>query len=259
MIRKRYALFLCCLVVSLLATAVVGVSQDEFSPEGTVEAAGGMTFAELFEAGGKLMYPIAAMSVIGCALVVYFLIVLRRSQVVPAAWLSQVTALLSRNRVREARELCDRKPSRLSAVASAALDYALIAKPPQPEIIKEIIEGEGSRQSNMIFNQVQFLQDIAVITPMLGLLGTVVGMLQSFNAIALDIAKAKPIVLAQGVSLALITTAAGLVVAIPAMIAYAYFRNRASSLVGHLEAVSAELLTLLTKEKDSELSKGIEV
>jgi biopolymer transport protein ExbB len=80
---------------------------------------------------------------------------------------------------------------------------------------------------------------------MIGLLGTVVGMLQAFNAVALDLAKAKPMLLAGGVSLALITTVAGLIVAIPAMIAFAYFRNRASGLVARLEMASTDLLTHL--------------
>ena len=68
------------------------------------------------------------------------------------------------------------------------------------------------------------------------------GMLRAFNAVALDIAKAKPMILAAGVSQALITTAAGLLVGIPAMIFYSYFRGRSSRLIASLEAVSADLL-----------------
>jgi biopolymer transport protein ExbB len=77
------------------------------------------------------------------------------------------------------------------------------------------------------------------------------GMLKAFNVVALDIAKAKPMLLAAGVSQALITTAAGLIVGIPAMMAYAYFRGRTSKLLSNLETASADLLTLLIQKPKS--------
>jgi len=89
------------------------------------------------------------------------------------------------------------------------------------------------------------LQDIAVISPMVGLLGTVFGMLRAFSSVALNEAAAKPVVLAQGVSQALITTAFGLIVGIPAMMFYAYFRRKAAKQVSHLESAAAEVLTAL--------------
>ena len=205
----------------------------------------GMTFLEIFQAGGRLMYPIVALSVLGLALIVYFLLTLRAEQVAPRRWLKQAAELLDLKRYDEARALCDRKPSPLAAVAAAALDYVRGASEPQPELLKEIMAGEGIRQATRLQNQTQYLLDIAVVAPMIGLLGTVMGMLQAFNAVALDLAKAKPMLLAGGVSLALVTTVAGLIVAIPAMIAYAYFRNRTSGLVSRLEIASTELLTRL--------------
>ena len=80
---------------------------------------------------------------------------------------------------------------------------------------------------------------------MIGLLGTVTGMLKAFNVVALDLAKAKPMLLAAGVSQALITTVAGLVIAIPAAMAYAYFRGRSAKLISSMEAVCAEFATLI--------------
>lgn len=206
-----------------------------------------MTFGEIFAAGGWLMYPISALSVIGVALVVYYLIVLRQEQVVPKKWYQHVRDLIARGELEEARAVCDRKPSPMAAVAAAALDYMKMPGRPDAGLLKELMEGEGVRQAARIQNQIQYLQDIAVIAPMIGLLGTVVGMLQAFNVVALDIAKARPMLLAAGVSLALITTAAGLIVAIPAMVAYAYFRNRASNLLARLETASADLLSLLAR------------
>jgi biopolymer transport protein ExbB len=100
-----------------------------------------------------------------------------------------------------------------------------------------------------IQSQIQYLLDVAVIAPMIGLLGTVFGMIKAFQVVALDLAKAKPMLLAAGVAEALITTAAGLIIGIPAMIFYAYFRGRASRLVSDLEWASGQLVTALLKRK----------
>jgi len=90
--------------------------------------------------------------------------------------------------------------------------------------------------------------DIAVVAPMIGLLGTVFGMMIAFNAVSDQIAVVRPTALVAGVNKAMITTAFGLVVGIPAMMFYAYFRRRASRLVSMLEVASGELvMTLLSR------------
>jgi biopolymer transport protein ExbB len=149
----------------------------------------------------------------------------------------------------DARRLCEGKRSAAVAIVRAAAEYAGSAESPHPGLLKEILEGEGSRQASRLRSQIQYLQDIAVIAPMVGLLGTVMGMLRAFNSVALDIAKAKPMVLAAGVSQALVTTAAGLIVGIPAMMAYACFRGRVAKLISGLEALSAELLAAMVRER----------
>lgn len=195
------------------------------------------------------MYVLGAMSILGLAMVVYFLTVLRRDVITPENFHREVRDLLSQKKLDEAYAMCRNKPSPLSAITTAALEYAERTEDPDPSLMKEVIEGEGSRQATLIQNQIQYLLDIGVIAPMVGLLGTVIGMLQTFNAVALDIAKVKPMVLAAGVSKALITTAAGLMVGIPAMIFYAYFRGRSSKLLSSLEISAADLLTHLVRKK----------
>jgi biopolymer transport protein ExbB len=115
----------------------------------------------------------------------------------------------------------------------------------KPELLKDIIEGEGSRQSDEIQGRAQYLLDIAVLSPMLGLLGTVVGMLQAFNAVALETSVAKPVALAGGVSKALVATAFGLIVGIPSMAFYGHFRRKASNVVSHLEVASLQIYAAL--------------
>jgi len=116
-------------------------------------------------------------------------------------------------------------------------------------LLQEVVEGEGGRQSEAIQGQTQYLLDIAIISPMVGLLGTVFCMMRAFSSVALNIANAKPVVLAEGVSQALVTTAFGLIVGIPAMMFYAYFRRKASNLVSHLEAASIDVLTALLNKR----------
>ena len=95
---------------------------------------------------------------------------------------------------------------------------------------------EGGRIAARAFAAVDWLADIAAIAPLVGLLGTVLGMFQAFGGIASDVsAGAKPVVLAQGVSQAIVTTIFGLVVAIPSLVLYAFFRRRAQKRIAELE------------------------
>jgi len=209
-----------------------------------------MSLMQIIQTGGWLMYVLGVMSVIGLAMVMYFLVVLRRGQVIPREFTKDLHQMLKAGRIGEAQRACEKNRSAVAAIATVALNYVSRTDQLDPILLKEIIEGEGSRQATLIQNQIQYLLDLAVISPMVGLLGTVMGMLQAFNAVALDIAKAKPMVLAHGVSQALITTAAGLMVGIPAMIFYAYFRGSSSKLISALEAVSADLLILIVQEEE---------
>ncbi|HEY5770561.1 MAG TPA: MotA/TolQ/ExbB proton channel family protein, partial [Terrimicrobium sp.] len=112
--------------------------------------------------------------------------------------------------------------------------------------IREIAQTEGMRQSSALNQQVAYLADIGTIAPMVGLLGTVIGIVRSFGVIAIDASATRPTMLAQGIGEALIATAAGLLIGIPAMAAYAFFRGRVHALISELEAASTQLLALLS-------------
>lgn len=101
---------------------------------------------------------------------------------------------------------------------------------------------EGGRIAARAFSAVDWLADIAAIAPLVGLLGTVLGMFQAFGGIASDVsAGAKPVVLAAGVSKAIVTTIFGLAVAIPSLIAYAIFRRRVARRIAELEEAADEV------------------
>lgn len=238
-IRKQWLMLAAALAVPWAALAQTAAPTAE-DPA--------MTWGQIIEAGGKLMYVLGALSVLGLAYVIYLALTLRSSSVVPRALHEEVTDALSAGRIEEARTLCRRNRSAFAAVADTALAYVERTPTPDNTLLQDLLEGEGGRQASRIQNQIHYLLDIAVVAPMLGLLGTVLGMLQAFNSVALDIAKARPQVLADGVAKALITTAAGLIVGIPAMVAYAYFRGRGGQLVSQLESSAAELLLRLPRK-----------
>ena len=135
----------------------------------------------------------------------------------------------------------------LSVMALAVVIYLWYAHRPGicvPEAVSRIRaakdpSAEGGRIADAMMSSVDWLADIAAIAPLVGLLGTVLGMFQAFGGIASDVsAGAKPVVLAQGVSQAIVTTIFGLVVAIPCLAAYAIFRRRAQRRIAEIEAVS---------------------
>jgi len=226
--KKCFALF--------AVTAATAFAQ---APEAVAQR---MSLGEIIETGGWLMYVLGAMSVAGLAMIIYFFMVLRPERVAPRSFLKELSTELKQRRFDRARELCRCEDHAAACVALSGLNHLGSSRETEPMLLKEIMEGEGSRQASMLQGQIQYLMDLGVLSPMVGLLGTVMGMLRAFNAVALDIAKAKPMILTADVSQALITTAAGLLVGIPAMIFYSYFRGRSSRLIASLEAVSADLL-----------------
>jgi len=242
----RYVLFPAAL--ALLCLAAPALAQ---SPEAAEAPAGGnaLSWHQILVNGGWLMWVLAVMSVLTFTFVVYFFVVLRTAQIAPRTLHDLLVDTIRNGSMDDARQACEYRPCALSAIALAALNYVRNMPQADPTLLKDVVEGEGGRQSESIQGQTQYLLDIAVVAPMVGLLGTVFGMLKAFSAVALDIAQAKPVVLAAGVSQALVTTAFGLIVGIPAMMFYAYFRRRAATMVSQLEASSADVLTAILSKR----------
>ena len=211
----------------------------------------GMTFAQAWGYGGLIMWVLLAISILMVALVIYFLCVFRAGAVAPRRLQSEVRNYLVEGDEGAARRLCEDRPCAFSSVALAALDCIRATQGGEDlQLLRDIVESEGARQAESMQSQAQLLLDLSAIAPMLGLLGTTLGMLKAFGAVAQDVmVAAKPVILAQGVSQAIITTIFGLFVAIPCMAAYAYFRRRASKLVGQLELASAEIVTAIAARR----------
>lgn len=243
------------LTAGIAITATVGRAAEEADLALDIGAQS-LSWQTIIESGGWLMYVLAAMSLLTVAFIIYFLVILRLRQVAPRTLHRELVERIRAGEWNDARRACEHRPTPLAAVALVAIDYMRTVETPDPMLLKDVMQGEGSRQAEAIEGQPRYLLDISVIAPMIGLLGTVFGMLRAFSAVAMDIAKARPMVLAAGVSQALVTTAFGLIVGIPAMIFFAYFRRKAATLVSQLEAASADVLTaLLSKRGPNELQK----
>lgn len=241
---RKHTKWMTTLMLAMTATAgwaeTVAGKEDLMSQK--------VSLMEMLSRGGIVMFALGLMSIAGLALVIYFFFILRRSQVVPQMLKDDVLDKLEAGELADARSACGYKPCAFSEVAVAAIDYARTGEI-SPALMKDVVESEGGRQALIIQGQTQYLFDLAVLSPMVGLLGTVFGMIHAFNAVALDLTKAKPMLLAAGVGEALIATAAGLIVGIPAMAFYAFFRNRAARIIAELEVSSGQVMNILLSKR----------
>jgi biopolymer transport protein ExbB len=198
---------------------------------------------ELFLKGGILMYPIAFCSIIAVGIFLERMWVLRRGRVLPRDFLIEVEDLVMRRKRSEAITLCKRNNSSIAHVIRVGIEnYGK-----KRDVIKEKIEEVGRREAASLERYINVIGTIAGISPLLGLLGTVSGMIKSFNIISLQ-GVADPASLAGGISEALITTAAGLVVAIPTFVIYRYLMNKADSLILEMEENSIRMVDLVKRE-----------
>ena len=199
---------------------------------------------ELFLKGGVLMYPIAFCSIVAVGIFLERLWALRRGRVIPRGFLMEVIDLVAKGKLTEALALCKRTDASISHVLYAGLS----SYGKRRDAIKERMEEVGRREVANMERYINVVGTIAGVAPLLGLLGTVSGMIKSFNVIALQ-GVAEPGALAGGISEALLTTAAGLIVAIPSFVMHRYLRNRVHSLTLEMEEMALRLLDLLKGEE----------
>ena len=202
----------------------------------------GITLLEAWKCGGYLMWVLAGISVLALATVMYLLVAHRRGALAPRTLMSDVFSKLQVGDHGEARRLCERRPCAFASITLAALDAARGTPAGQRANVTTAIETAGAHLAERIQASVDWLADIAAIAPLVGLLGTVLGMYQAFGGIANDLAaNARPVVLAQGVSQAIITTMFGLVVSIPCLVFHAMLRRRAAKRISGLETLAVAL------------------
>lgn len=200
---------------------------------------------ELVKAGGFLMWPIIACSIVAMAIVAERLWSYRETRVIPKHLVAQIWRLHQKGELTQAHINTVRESSPLGQILAAGL----VNRKHSREVMKEAIEEQGRQVVHQLERYLNTLGTIAAISPLLGLLGTVIGMIKVFTAIT-DAGVGNPTVLAGGISEALITTAAGLSVAIPALIFHRYLNGTVDQLVVRMEEQALRLLEVMHGERE---------
>lgn len=192
---------------------------------------------EIVKAGGIVMVPIILCSIIAAAIFLERLWTLQPRRVVPAELTGKVWKWVEQRQITDKHIVALQQNSPLGKILAAGLSN----RHRDRSIIKESIEDAGRHVVHELERFIGVLGTIASISPLLGLLGTVLGMIRTFNALSTSGA-GNPMALASGIAEALITTAAGLTVAIPALLAYRYTRGRVTNLVVQMEKEAIKLV-----------------
>lgn len=209
----------------------------------------------LFVKGGPVMYPIVLGSILALALFLERIWSMRRERVIPPPFRGRVRSLVREGKLSEAEVLCQENASSLANIVGAALKESNKSRGE----IKEVVNEVGRREVATLERYVEFLGTIAAVEPLMGLLGTVTGLIRAFQrveALADKGGGVNPGALAAGIWEALITTAAGLVVAIPAYLGYRYLQARVTSLVVEMEEDSMELAELIAEKSNGGGEQG---
>ena len=199
--------------------------------------------------GGAVMIPIFGLSIIGLAIIIERIIVIRRKKGDLKAFMSKLKPRIEEGKISEASAICAAEKTCIARIASAILDNygenrEKLEIAADEAIITEIPKLE---------RHIGFLGIIATVEPLLGLLGTVTGMIKAFFVIS-NISLSNPAQLANGIAEALYTTAAGLIVGIPAIAAYNYFMIRIESINWDMEQISTKLINYLCSKSEKQNS-----
>ena len=228
---------------TLLFLALASPLMAEDAPVEPIQPA---NLLHLIQAGGPMMIPLGILSVIAVMLMVVFFFSMRRGAMVSRRYMTTADALIRKKDYLGLLAISNRHNDGVARVMQRTVEF--LTKNPKAAMAeaREIAQTEGSRQASALIQQVTWLADIGTVAPMLGLLGTVMGIIQSFGVVAVDAAATRPTMLAQGIGEALIATAAGLLVGIPAMAAYAFYRSRAQAAICDLETATTHILALIS-------------
>jgi biopolymer transport protein ExbB len=249
--------------LAALAQITTVTPSGNATPDPASIPAGTTTLWDLVSTGGWAMIPLAVLSVVTVMLVLTCLITLRRGAIVSSHFMSTADVLLKKRDYHGLLAISSRHSEAVARVVQRTLDFATRNPNAEFAVVREIAETEGATQAASLQQRILYLADIGMLAPMIGLLGTVVGIIKSFGVLAnRQTAEAsRNVLLAGGVSEALIATAGGLVLGISSMAFYALFRGRVQRLISDLEIASTHILGLLAlnynrRRPDTDIEKS---
>ena len=195
---------------------------------------------EMILAGRYMMIPITLASLVGMAVLIERIFVLRQGKVIVPEIAEAVMTLSASKDLSVAYAICDRRPGPFANIVRAGLDHA----DNDWTVIRDVLEETGRQESTRLTRRLGVLETVAAVSPLLGLLGTVLGMIRVFATISLA-GLGNPETLSSGISEAMVTTAAGLIIGIPALVAYNWLNGRADRIIFDLEFYSSKVLDTL--------------
>ncbi|MGC4016027.1 MAG: MotA/TolQ/ExbB proton channel family protein [Luteolibacter sp.] len=201
--------------------------------------------SELLAAGGTVMYILLLISVVMVAVAFTLFLTIRHRAVVTDRFMSDMESALRAGDLKGLGEISRRNSQRMAVIVQQTVDFILQNPNAGMEEIREVAQTEGTRQASQLTARVSYLADIGSISPLVGLLGTVIGLTESFYDLAAGKEGVQQLELTSGISHALVNTAGGLVVAVPALMLYAFFRGKAQKLVNELEAAATHFIVHL--------------
>lgn len=208
-----------------------------------------MDVLDILSKGGFMMYPLAVLSVIAVVLILFYTFTIRRNSVVSDKFMNAAEALIRKRDYLGLIAHCNRQNQSVARITEKTLDFMTKNTGVTFKEVREVAQAEGSRQAGMLTQRISYLADVGTIAPMAGLLGTVVGMIRAFMEISSgNYEGVHANKLAEGVYQALVTTAAGLVIGITAVIFYSIFRGRVQKYIAELEAAATHLMALLAAQ-----------
>ena len=245
--------------IFLAGTAPSSVVAQDVESATSVEAAAEVEsqgFFEIVLSGGPvgwgIMFLLFALSVTSFYLVIDQLITIRRTTLMPEGLAEQVQQLLAGGQVRDADEVCRSRPSFLSFV----LVHGLSEVDGGWTAAEKALEDALAEQAARLLRKTEYLSVIGNIAPMVGLLGTVMGMIMAFQRVAVTQGSAGAADLAEGIYQALVTTVGGLIVAIPSLGAFAIFRNRVDQFVAEVAYLAQQVFVPLKRRSGKTVRSG---
>jgi biopolymer transport protein ExbB len=203
-------------------------------------------FLEVLAKGGLMMFPLGLLSVTMVILILIFLLTIRRNAIISDRYMNTAESMIRKCDFLSLVTLSNRRNECMARITQKTLDFISSNPGISFENIREVAQTEGSRQAGMLTSRITYLADIGAIAPMIGLLGTVIGMIKSFIEISTGGKQGvREMGLAEGVSEALIATAGGLAISIVALAFYSFFRGRVHKYISELESGATHLIALL--------------
>lgn len=242
--------------ISLAATVVSAAAANAESAAKPV--AKQVDFIDVLAKGGPMMIPLGILSVITVLLILVFLLTIRRNSIVSDRFMNTVDSMIRKRDYLGLVAFSHRRNECMARITQKTMDF-IASNPGVPfEDIREVTQTEGSRQAGMLTSRITYLSEIGAIAPMIGLLGTVMGMIKAFYEISTGGKQGvREMGFAEGVSEALVATATGLAISILAFVFYSLFRARVQKYICELEAAATHLVALLHAQLERQAPHSI--